>query len=69
MTEKTSEEDLNKFNRLLLDKINENGNVFLTHTSLSGRFTIRMAIGQRTTEMTDVLRAWEIIRNAANHAS
>jgi aromatic-L-amino-acid/L-tryptophan decarboxylase len=58
------EPDLNKFNQALLQKINESGKVYMTHTSLSGRYTIRMAIGQRTTAQEDVERAWIIINDA-----
>ncbi|MFO7922733.1 MAG: pyridoxal-dependent decarboxylase [Bacteroidales bacterium] len=56
---------LNELNKILLKKINESGRVYLTHTVLSGRYTIRMAVGQRTTEKDDVERAWEIINTAA----
>ena len=61
---KKNEETLNKINQALLNRINECGQVFLTHTSLSGRYTIRMAVGQRTTEQEDVFRAWNIISDA-----
>ena len=60
----TSEVELDRINRLLLVKINESGDIYLTHTTLSGRFTIRLSIGQRTTGKEDVERAWEIIRTA-----
>lgn len=59
------EEELNMVNKLLLKKINESGSVYLTHTVLSGRYAIRVAIGQRSTEKEDIDNAWEIIcRNA-----
>ncbi len=47
----SSEEDINTFNKKLLEKINETGKFFLTHTKLNGKFTIRIVIsGLRTTE-------------------
>jgi aromatic-L-amino-acid/L-tryptophan decarboxylase len=61
----TGEADLDKFNRSLLQKINGSGKVYMTHTTLSGRYTIRMMIGQRTTALEDVERAWKIINEAA----
>ena len=61
----TGEKELDRINRQLLVKINESGGVYLTHTVLSGKYTIRMSIGQRTTVKADVERAWEIIRAAA----
>ena len=54
-------ESLDIFNKKLLDKVNAEGRIFLTHTSLRGRFALRMAIGQRTTQEKHVREAWEII--------
>jgi aromatic-L-amino-acid/L-tryptophan decarboxylase len=64
--EGASEEELNRFNASLIEKVNASGRVYLTHTSLKGRYTIRMAIGQRTTAEKNVLEAWELI---TKHAS
>ncbi|TVR68136.1 MAG: aminotransferase class V-fold PLP-dependent enzyme [Marinilabiliales bacterium] len=61
----SSEKELDRINRELLMRINETGEVFLTHTLLSGRYTIRLSVGQRTTTLADVERAWEIINQAA----
>jgi aromatic-L-amino-acid decarboxylase len=56
---------LNALNRRLLDRVNGSGRVYLTHTSLRGRFTIRLVVGQRTTAERHVREAWEIIAAAA----
>ena len=56
------EEELDLLNAALLEKVNESGKVFLTHTSLKGKYAIRMAIGQRTTTEKHIREAWEIIR-------
>jgi len=70
-----SEEQLDSLNRKLLEQINASGEVFMTHTSLRGKYTIRVAIGARTTSRKHVEKAWEIIRKTAddllgvNHAS
>jgi aromatic-L-amino-acid/L-tryptophan decarboxylase len=56
------EESLEKLNRELLEKVNASSRVFLTHTSLKGRYVLRLAIGQRTTTETHVREAWELIR-------
>lgn len=53
---------LDEHNRRLLDRVNAGGRVFLTHTTLGGRYAIRMAIGQRTTAEADVREAWETVR-------
>jgi aromatic-L-amino-acid decarboxylase len=52
---------LNTFNKTLLEKINAEGRVFLTHTTLRGRYALRMAIGQRTTQERHVHEAWELV--------
>lgn len=60
------EEELNALNQKLLESINSTGRVFLTHTTLNGRFTIRLVVGQRTTEERHVRTALEIIRSKAD---
>ena len=39
--------------------------VFLSHTRLAGRFTIRLAIGNLRTEERHVARAWALLRREA----
>lgn len=59
------DEDINKLNQQLLEEINASEEVFLTHTTLNGKFTIRFVVGQTRTEWRHVEKAWKIIRNAA----
>jgi len=59
------EADLNDLNRRFLERINAAGPVFLTHTTLRGRYAIRFVVGQRTTEERHVRGAWDIIAAAA----
>ncbi len=56
-----SEEALNELNQHLLKSINQTGKIFLTHTTLSGKYVLRMVIAQRTTEEPQVKAAWELI--------
>jgi aromatic-L-amino-acid decarboxylase len=51
-------------NRRLLDRVNDAG-LFLTHTKIGNRTTLRLAIGAPRTERRHVERAWEVIREAA----
>jgi aromatic-L-amino-acid decarboxylase len=60
-----SEEELNRLNKALLDKVNASGKIFMSHTVLKGKFALRMVVGQRTTEERHVRAAWEIILSAA----
>ncbi len=57
--------ELDAHNRRILEPMNASGEVFLTHTTLRGQFTIRLAVGQRTTEERHVRRAWDLARSAA----
>lgn len=56
---------LNELNRRFLAEINAAGPVFLTHTTLHGKYTLRFVVGQRTTEERHVRGAWDIIAAAA----
>ena len=56
---------LDAHNAAIMDAANRTGEVFLSHTKLRGRFTIRLAIGNLRTEERHVARAWELLRHAA----
>ena len=55
------EEALNHLNKQLLDRLNQTGKIYLTHTALRGKYVLRLAIGQRLTEERHVREAWELI--------
>ncbi|HET6558820.1 MAG TPA: pyridoxal-dependent decarboxylase [Prolixibacteraceae bacterium] len=55
----------NEFNRQLLEKINREGKIYLTHTVVNGRFILRMCIAQTNTKIDHVRQAWQIIQKAA----
>ncbi len=63
------EAELDALNRELLGRVNASGRVFLTHTALRGRFTIRLVVGQRTTTERHVRQAWDIISASARECS
>ena len=50
---------LNSYNERLLQALNDTGDVFLSHTSLGGRYVIRLAVGNIRTTETEVRRAWD----------
>jgi aromatic-L-amino-acid decarboxylase len=53
------------FNSRLLDTVNRTGEVFLSHTTLDGRFVIRLAVGNIRTTERHVARAWELLQGHA----
>jgi len=55
---------LDSLNERLLEEVNREGKVFLSHTRLNGRFTLRLAIGHIRTTRDHVNLAWERL-NAA----
>ena len=56
---------LDDANAAIMDAVNRSGEVFLSHTRLAGRFTIRVAVGNLRTERRHVERAWNLLRAAA----
>jgi len=60
------EQELNRVNQQLLEAINSTGKLFLTHTTLNDKFTLRLVVGQRTTEERHVRQALKIIKETAD---
>ncbi len=55
-----------EFNRRLLERLNQSGKVYLTHTILNGRYALRLCVGQTWTEESHVQRAWELIQEMSS---
>ncbi len=53
-------------NQSLMDRLNRSGELYLTHTRLNDRMTLRMCIGQTNTERRHVEKAWERIQEEAD---
>ena len=60
-----SEQELETLNSRLLEAVNRTGDVFLSHTKLDGRFSLRLAIGHIRTTERHVARAWELLQSEA----
>jgi len=52
-------------NRQLLDRLNRSGDLYLTHTVLDGKHTLRLCVGQTRTDEIHVENAWRRIREEA----
>jgi aromatic-L-amino-acid decarboxylase len=57
-----------RINQVLMDRLNQSGDLYLTHTRLNDRLTLRVSIGQANTELRHVERAWKRIREEATVA-
>jgi aromatic-L-amino-acid decarboxylase len=64
-----ADEGVDELNARIMDAVNRTGEVFLSHTRLNGRFTIRVAIGNLRTEERHVARAWQLLRREATRLS
>ncbi len=51
-----------ELNARLLERINASGEIFLSHTRLDGRYTLRLAIGNLRTTERHIARAWQLIQ-------
>ncbi len=52
-------------NQQIMERLNRSGDLFLTHTKLDGKLTLRLCVGQTNTEEWHVERAWRRIRETA----
>ena len=52
-------------NQILMERLNRSGNLYLTHTRLNGRLTLRLCVGQTNTTGKHVERAWNRIQEEA----
>ena len=55
----------NDWTEAILEQVNRSGKMYVSHTKLNDRYTIRMVVGQRTTEERHVRGAWELLEEAA----
>ena len=56
-----ADSELDSLNEQLLDSVNASGRVFLSHTRINGRFTLRLAVGHIRTTEVHVKRAWDLL--------
>jgi aromatic-L-amino-acid decarboxylase len=54
-----------RVNQALMDRLNRSGDLYLTHTRLNDRLTLRVCVGQTNTMERHVERAWSRIQEEA----
>ena len=52
-------------NQAIMDRLNRSGDLFLTHTKLNGKLTLRLCVGQTNTKARHVEQAWRRIQEEA----
>jgi aromatic-L-amino-acid decarboxylase len=52
-------------NAAIMERLNGSGALYLTHTRLDDKLTLRICVGQTSTEARHVERAWRLIQEAA----
>ncbi len=52
-------------NERLLERVNDTGEVFLSHTRFADRYQLRLAVGNFRTTEDDVRLAWDVLRREA----
>jgi len=53
------------FNEKLLNTLNQTGKLYLSHTKLDDRYTLRLSIGAAQTQMQHIETAWQVILETA----
>jgi aromatic-L-amino-acid/L-tryptophan decarboxylase len=63
------EEQINVLNEKLNHLLNDSGKIYLTHTVLNGKYTLRMVTAQTNVTSDHVKKAWRLIMDTARHLS
>ena len=61
-----SPEKANRLNEKINHTLNDTGRIYLTHTTVDGRYVLRMVTAQTTVTERHVLNAWEMIKDCAS---
>ncbi len=56
---------LERHNATILDRVNADGRVFLSHTKLGAHYVLRVAVGNIRTQEAHLRTAWDLLRAAA----
>jgi aromatic-L-amino-acid decarboxylase len=60
-----SEDQINNFNEKLNHQLNDSGKLYLSHTVLNGKYTLRMVTAQTNVTIAHVQKAWLLIKETA----
>jgi aromatic-L-amino-acid decarboxylase len=60
-----TEEQINVLNEKLNHQLNDSGKIYLSHTVLNGKYTLRMVTAQTNVNFQHVEKAWHLIKETA----
>ncbi len=60
-----TETELNLINEELIHKLNDSGKIYLSHTIIDGKYSLRMVVAQTNVTSENVESAWRLIREYA----
>jgi aromatic-L-amino-acid decarboxylase len=60
-----NEKEINIINEKLNHQLNDSGKIYLSHTLVNGKYTLRMVTGQTNVTFDHVAQAWELIKETA----
>jgi aromatic-L-amino-acid decarboxylase len=64
--EGVTDEEANRLNEKINHTLNDTGRIYLTHTTVNGRYVLRMVTAQTSVAEHHVLNAWEMIKDCAS---
>jgi aromatic-L-amino-acid/L-tryptophan decarboxylase len=64
-----TEDELNVINERLMNEVNARGKVYMSHTKLAGRLTLRLAIGNIRTTREHIRTAWDELNQVLKRIS
>jgi len=64
-----NEEQLNILNEKLNHRLNDSGKLYLSHTVINGKYTLRMVTAQTNVTLNNVRKAWDLIKESARSLS
>jgi aromatic-L-amino-acid decarboxylase len=63
-----TESQINQINEKLNHELNDSGKMYLTHTVINGKYTLRMVTAQTNVTLGHVEKAWSVILETARSA-
>jgi len=60
-------DQLNSLNELINHQLNDTGKIYLSHTVLNGKYTLRLVTAQTNVTMNHVEKAWDLIKETASN--